>query len=147
MDGMNLIYAELAASRVNCELIFGEATTQDPVITCRLRPWKGGRNSNSMVLAGGRTADEAIYYAYVGLYGGHYVSMDWAARADGVGLVYELSAKTDYQRRPSGPQFDPAASFDSFLDPRQGEAKKAPQKATQSELEQTRSAEPSKQPD
>lgn len=123
MDGMDLIYAELAASRVNTELCFAEATVEEPIITCRLRPWKGGRNSNSMVLAGGRTADEALYYAYIGLYRGDYIPMDWSARAANVGLVLELDPKTTPQHRTPGLQLDAARSFDAFLGNQSAEAK------------------------
>jgi len=140
MEGMDLIYAEIAASRVNCEVIFEEATSPSPIVTCRLRPWKGGRNSNSMVLAGGRTVDEALYYAYVGLYGGHYVPMDWSARADSVGLVYELSPKTTDQRRTSGLQLAPNASFDSFMGHQSAKGENGHQKATQSDSEPIRVA-------
>ena len=138
MDGMNLIYAEVAASRVNCEVMFEEATTEDPIITCRLRPWKGGRNANSMVLAGGRTMDEALYYAYVGLYRGHYIPMDWSARAVSVGLVMEYNPPTSSQRRTPGATIDPDATFDTFVGHTSGEAKKGPEKPAQRDSEPIR---------
>jgi len=135
MDGMQLIYAELAASRVNVEVMFSEATDGPSFVTCRLRPWKGNRNAQSMVLAGGSTCDEAIYHAYCGLYRGVYIPLDWSARATSGGVVNELPARATTNSATGGLQVDPGASFGSFMGSGSGQGKNGQQKASQGQIQ------------
>lgn len=94
------LYVRMGQERVNVEIMFARDDDEDPVISCRLREWSAGRNAGRMILAGGRTVDEAIAYAYHGLCENHWIPLDWRLRAVGVGTVYGIVTPITPVRRP-----------------------------------------------
>lgn len=94
------LYRRMGSERVNVEIMFARAEDEELIISCRLREWSAGKNAGRMILAGGRTLDEAVAYAYQGLFEGTWVPMDWKARAYGVGTVQGISAVPTPIRRP-----------------------------------------------
>jgi hypothetical protein len=94
------LYEYMRSERVNVEIMFPRLDDEEFVITCRFREWAVGRNAGRMILAGGRTVDEAIAYAYVGLLEGTWVPMDWRARAPYIGTVARVSETPTPIRRP-----------------------------------------------
>lgn len=94
------LYVRMGQERVNVEIMFARDDDEDPVISCRLREWSAGRNAGRMILAGGRTVDEAIAYAYHGLCENHWIPLDWRLRAVGVGTVYGIVTPIVPVRRP-----------------------------------------------
>jgi hypothetical protein len=87
------LYTYMGSERVNVEVMFARPDDSDPVITCRLREWSAGRNASRMILAGGRTLDEAVAYAYVGLCDNSWIPLDWKLRAAFVGVVNSVFEK------------------------------------------------------
>ena len=94
------LYARMQQERVNVEIMFTRDNEQDPIISCRLREWSAGRNAGRMILAGGRTLDEALAYAYTGLCENEWIPVDWRARAVGVGVVHTLAPTPLPVRQP-----------------------------------------------
>lgn len=94
------LYVRMGQERVNVEIMFARDDDEDPVISCRLREWSAGRNAGRMILAGGRTVDEAIAYAYHGLCENHWIPLDWRLRAVGIGTVYGVVTPIVPVRRP-----------------------------------------------
>lgn len=94
------LYLRMGTERVNVEIMFPRDDDDDPVISCRFREWSAGRNANRMILAGGRTVDEAIAYAYTGLCDNQWIPLDWRLRAPGVGTVYGVITPPVPIRRP-----------------------------------------------
>lgn len=85
------VYALLAEGRVNIELMFTWSDESGSLITCRLRPWKNSEEDGNMILAGGRTADEALYWAGRALLNKQWINLDWRARANGIGVTTILA--------------------------------------------------------
>jgi hypothetical protein len=79
--------------RVNVEVMFARPDDEDPIISVRLREWSAGRNAGRMILAGGRTLDEAVAYAYNGLCDNAWLPIDWKLRAAFVGVVNSVMEK------------------------------------------------------
>src|SRR5688572_10621587 len=117
MEVIDQVYACMATERVNCDIIFIEEENQGVFINIRLRPWKGGRRADSMVLAGGRTLDEALYYAYSALFQGLYIPQDWSARTLSRGYVAESGQTSPGKNAPRRPTFDATASFGAVVGP------------------------------
>ncbi len=82
------VYAMLAEARVNVELMFTNNEDDGFLITCRIRPWKAPVGSDRMILAGGRTVTEAVYWAARGYSENLWTDLDWRGRAMGVGVVH-----------------------------------------------------------
>jgi len=94
------LYARMSLERVNVEVMFPRADDEEPVISCRLREWSAGRNAGRMILAGGRTLDEALGYAYMGLCENDWVPLDWRLRAVSAGVVNTATPIPTPIRRP-----------------------------------------------
>ncbi len=90
LDPRQDLYLAMTEERVNAEFMFVSLDDGTPIINCRLREWKRGNAADRMILAGGRNCDEALAYAYQGLIGNNWLSMDWSARAYNVGIVNML---------------------------------------------------------
>lgn len=106
-DPIRALYLVMCGERVNVEFLFVELDDGTPVINCRLREWKRGNASERMILAAGRSLDEALVYAYKGLSEAIWLPIDWSARAYEVGVVSMLA-------RPHLP-VRPPLPFDSAL--------------------------------
>lgn len=125
------LYSRMGLERVNVEFMFPRDDEADPVITCRFREWSAGRNAGRMILAGGRTLDEALAYAYTGLCENEWIPLDWRLRAVGVGVVSTVTPKLLPVRQP----IDVRALFTSpdldFLSDDTSPAVKVPQNGTE----------------
>lgn len=99
-DERQRLYEYMGTERVNVEIMFARPDDDEPIITCRLREWSAGRNAQRMILAGGRTVDEAIAYAYTGLLENNWIPLDWRVRAPYVGAVYGVVTPPVPIRRP-----------------------------------------------
>lgn len=101
------LYAVMCGERLNVDVIFVDTDEGVPIINCRFREWKKGNATDRMILAGGRSLDEALVYAYRGLVDNVWLPMDWSARSYNVGVVNMLA-------RPHLPVRQPIA-IDSVL--------------------------------
>jgi len=80
-DVMQDVYTFFAGERVNVELMFRDDLDMGPLITCRLRPWKNQPHDGEMILAGGLSVDEALFYAVRGLLSNDWLQLEWGQRA------------------------------------------------------------------
>lgn len=80
------MYQDLSTEKVNWDVMFQTTEPSNPVISVRARPYKTDRQTGRMVLAGGRTLDEAFAYAQLGLISAQYIPLDWSQRAIVVGI-------------------------------------------------------------
>jgi|InoplaM1SAM_1038575.scaffolds.fasta_scaffold05553_1 hypothetical protein len=85
------VYQCLADAKVNVELIPSRGNNNEFLWTCRLREYGNSNNKTQMLLAGGHTADEALYHATEAWIGAMYIPLDWRARATDVGPVDETT--------------------------------------------------------
>ena len=90
-DPIRALYAVMCDERLNVDFIFVPLDDGTPIINCRFREWKKGNATDRMILAGGRSLDEALVYAYKGLTDNVWLPMDWSARAYNIGLVNMLA--------------------------------------------------------
>lgn len=121
------LYERMGLERVNVEFMFARDDDADPVISCRFREWSAGRNAGRMILAGGRTLDEALAYAYQGLCENDWIPLDWRLRAVGVGVVTTVTPKLVPVRQPIDFRALLAGSSDDFLTDDTSPAVKVPQ--------------------
>lgn len=109
------LYTCMATERVNIEFMFVEDESIGIIINCRFRPWKGGKDNGLMVLSGGRSLDEALFYAYKGLYERNFIALDWTARTVRIGLADNVADTAQARSATRAPTFDVGASFVSLM--------------------------------
>ena len=107
-DPIRALYAVMCDERLNIDVMFIALDDGTPIINCRFREWKKGNATDRMILAGGRSLDEALVYAYKGLTDNIWLPMDWSARSYNIGVVNMLA-------RPHLPVRQSLA-FDSLLE-------------------------------
>jgi hypothetical protein len=90
-DPIRALYAVMCDERINIDVLFVPLDDGTPVINIRFREWKKGNATDRMVLAAGRSLDEALVYAYKGLTENVWLPMDWSARAYEIGIVNMLA--------------------------------------------------------
>lgn len=127
------LYERMGLERVNVEFMFARDDDVDPVITCRFREWSAGRNAGRMILAGGRTLDEALAYAYTGLCDNEWIPLDWRLRAIGVGVVSTVTPKLVPVRQPIDVRALLTGRDDDFLNDDTSPAVNVPQQGAGSQ--------------
>lgn len=105
------IWSALSTERVNVEVMFVPDPISGLMVSCRIRPWKGGNNADRMILAGGASPDEAIAYAYFGLYRGRWIPLNWSQRATTLGVQNAAPAQEEVRKTLPFSQMD----FETFL--------------------------------
>ena len=97
----NDLYAFFSEEKVNLDLIFDWQEDRGLLINVRARPWKNAPNESRMVLAAGRTVDEALLWAARGILNNRFIPLIWNRRcvATGIDKRLTITPNQDHVRR------------------------------------------------
>ena len=93
------------ANNMNMELLYNGSETESDPFGCRLRPYGKGWPADTMVLAKGKTIEDAVEAAYDKAVAGRFEPLDWRARpweGPNGALAARLSAPQRGQKPPNG---------------------------------------------
>jgi hypothetical protein len=85
------VYSYLSEEKVNIDLIFDWDEDRGLLINARARPWKNSANDGRMVLAAGRTVDEALLWTVRGLLNNRWIPLNWSRRCREIGIDKRLA--------------------------------------------------------